>query len=217
MVDSLIKKLKENADPEQAGKMSAYMQNMFPFLGIPKPELKELIKPFLKESSKEILDWDKVMKLWNADFREAKYVAIEYLEKHKKQICSEDVEKLEYLIITDSWWETVDSIDAYVGLCVRADSSLKNKMLEWSASDNMWLRRVSIDYQQKFKEETDIEMLKSVIINNLGSKEFFINKAIGWSLREFSKTNPQWVIDFISEHKNEMAPLSIKEASKYIR
>ncbi len=216
MLDLLINMLKENADSEQAKKMSAYMQNMFPFLGIPKPELKELIRPFLKETSKEMLDWKKVINLWNVDFREAKYVAIEYLEKHKKQIKPEDIEKLEYLIVTDSWWETVDSIDSLVGICVRADSSLKKKMLEWSEFDNIWLRRVSIDYQQKFREETDTDMLERVIINNLGSKEFFINKAIGWSLREYSKVNPQWVIDFISAHKNEMASLSIKEASKYI-
>ena len=89
-------------------------------------------------------------------------------------------------------------------------------MLDWSKSDNIWLRRVSIDFQQRFKEKTNSKLLEQVIINNLGSNEFFINKAIGWSLREYSKTEEQWVKDFIKKNKDQMNKLSIKEAMKLI-
>ena len=120
------------------------------------------------------------------------------------------------MITEKSWWETVDTIDAFVGDLVLMDSGLKNLMLEWSTSDNIWLRRVSIDFQQKYKEKTDEDILENIIVANLGSEEFFINKAIGWSLRDYSKVNPKWVADFIEIYREKMAVLSIKEASKYL-
>ena len=89
-------------------------------------------------------------------------------------------------------------------------------MLKWSESDDMWLRRIAIDHQLCRKEKTDAALLKKILINNLGSDEFFINKAIGWSLRDYSKTNPQWVREFLQEHKESLSTLSIREGSKYI-
>lgn len=93
---------------------------------------------------------------------------------------------------------------------------LKKVMVEWSQTDNIWLRRVAIDHQLLFKNKTDTLLLAEIITNNFGTKEFFINKAIGWSLRDYSKTNPQWVKDFIQKHSSQMAPLSIREGSKYL-
>lgn len=89
-------------------------------------------------------------------------------------------------------------------------------MLEWAKSGSIWLRRVSIDFQQKFKDKTDTELLERIIVCNLNSNEFFINKAIGWSLREYSKINAEWVRSFISRNRNGLSSLSIKEASKYL-
>jgi 3-methyladenine DNA glycosylase AlkD len=89
-------------------------------------------------------------------------------------------------------------------------------MLVWSMSDNLWLRRVAINYQRKLKEKTNTELLEKIICNNLGTKEFFINKAIGWSLREYSKVNPDWVREFLRKYESKLAKLSIREASKYL-
>lgn len=89
-------------------------------------------------------------------------------------------------------------------------------MLELSLSEDFWLRRIAIDHQLGKKDKTKPELLAAIILNNLGSSEFFIKKAIGWSLRDYSKTNPDWVREFVKEHKNQMAPLSIREARKYI-
>ncbi|MDR1589445.1 MAG: DNA alkylation repair protein, partial [Oscillospiraceae bacterium] len=93
---------------------------------------------------------------------------------------------------------------------------VNDTLIAWSADGNFWLRRIAIDHQLKRKEKTDATLLERVIVNNFGQTEFFVNKAIGWSLREYSKTNPGWVRGFIERHRNAMAPLSIKEASKYI-
>jgi 3-methyladenine DNA glycosylase AlkD len=89
-------------------------------------------------------------------------------------------------------------------------------MLEWSISDNIWLKRVAIDFQQEYKAETNTDLLEKIICNNLGSDEFFINKAIGWSLRDYSKVNPEWVKAFLIKHKGQLSTLSLKEASKYL-
>lgn len=216
MVEEIKNLLAENGNREQAEKMSAYMKNQFDFAGVPKPLLKELIKPFLAETAKTPLDWSLVFGLWELPYREAQYVALEYLQKHRKQFESNDLDNLKKLITEKSWWETVDTIDAFVGDLVLKDESLKSIMLEWAKSDNIWLRRVAIDYQQEYKNKTDTEMLAEIIVANLNDGEFFINKAIGWSLRDYSKVNPVWVRAFIEEHRGDLAPLSVKEAEKYL-
>lgn len=94
--------------------------------------------------------------------------------------------------------------------------SVNNILLAWSTDDNFWLRRIAIDHQLMRKDKTDTELLEKIIINNLGQTEFFVNKAIGWALRDYSKTNPDWVRGFIKKYGEKMSSLSIKEASKYI-
>ena len=214
--EGIFEEVEREADDKQAEKMAAYMQNQFPFVGVPKPRLKEIMKPYLKASRKEPLDWDFIFTCWEKPYREAQYIAVEYVLLKKKEFTKEDLPNLERLITEKSWWETVDSLDMVVGLIVLKDPDLKQRMLEWSLADNIWLRRVAIDFQQEYKEDTDTELLSQIMQNNFGSSEFFINKAIGWSLRDYSKTNPVWVKDFVEKYKEKLAPLSIKEASKML-
>ncbi len=94
------------------------------------------------------------------------------------------------LIITKSWWDTTDAIDKVVGYLVKKYPELEEEMLKWSIDENIWIRRVSIIYQLGFKKNTNTALLEKIIVNNFNSKEFFINKAIGWILRDYSKTNP---------------------------
>lgn len=214
--DKMFEEMEKLGDEQQAEKMSAYMQEQFRFQGIPKPELKKLIKPYLSQMKKQDLDWGFVYACWDKPYREAQYTAIEYLLMLKNKIKVDDLDKLQYLIVNKSWWETVDTIDAFVGDIVLKEPSLKTVMLNWSLDDNIWLRRVAIDYQQEYKMQTDTDLLGRIIKNNLGSKEFFINKAIGWSLRDYSKVNPEWVRKFVDDNRERMAPLSIKEATKML-
>ena len=66
------------------------------------------------------------------------------------------------------------------------------------------------------KDKTNTNLLEQKIVNSFGSDEFFINKAIGWSLRNYYRTNLVWVINFIIKYRTLMNKLSIKEASKYL-
>ena len=212
----LFIELEKLKDDKQSKKMSAYMQNKFMFLGIPKPKLKELTKPYLNESKKYDFDWSFIDICWEKEYREAQYTAIDYLKLNIKKLTDKDLDKLKELIVTKSWWETVDSIDAMIGSIVLKHPELQNEMLNWSVSDNIWIKRVAINFQQEYKDKTNTELLEKIICNNFGSNEFFINKAIGWSLRDYSKINPEWVNCFIEQYKEKMDKLSIKEASKYL-
>lgn len=215
--DGIFELMEENGDEEQAKKMSAYMQNRFKFLGIAKPKLKELEKPYLQKARKLDFDWDFVFLCWEKPYREAQYVAVDYIMMQQKKLKPEDFENVKRMICEKSWWETVDNIDVVIGRLVQLSPEQKNTMLEWAVSDNIWLRRVAIDFQQEYKESTDRELLERIIELNLGSNEFFINKAIGWSLRDYSKTDPEWVAAFIEKYRERLAPLSVKEASKYLK
>lgn len=212
----LFKELEKLKDEEVAIKMSKYMQNKFVFLGIQKPQLNQFIKPYLKESKKYDLDWNFIDICWNKNYREAQYIGVQYLLQNTKYLNKENIDDVKKLIINKSWWDTVDSLDSVIGAIVIKNKELESEMEKWSISDNVWLRRVSIDFEQKYKDKTNEELLEKNIVNNLGSEEFFINKAIGWSLREYSKTNPKWVLNFIEKYKHKMNKLSIKEAIKYI-
>lgn len=127
-----------------------------------------------------------------------------------------DLAKIEQLVITKAWWDSVDALSEVVRKLVRRLPALKAEMLRWSLEENLWLRRVAILHQLLQKEQMDRPLLEEVLVNNLGSSEFFINKAIGWSLRDYAKTNPQWVQDFLLRYQTSLAPLTIREASKYL-
>ena len=103
-------------------------------------------------------------------------------------MCIRDRPKLERLVVTKSWWDTVDILDRVVESLVANHPELEEVILKWSLSDNIWLRRVAIDHQLLRKEKTNVQLMEKILLNNLDQTEFFINKAIGWALRDYSKT-----------------------------
>jgi 3-methyladenine DNA glycosylase AlkD len=134
----------------------------------------------------------------------------------KKYADFEDIGRIKKYIVTKAWWDTADFLCKVIGDIGLRDTKVQMLMLEWSVDADIWVRRAAILHQLAYKDKTNCELLEKIICNCLGSDEFFVNKAIGWALREYSKTSPEWVSDFISRHKDKMNSLSIKEASKYI-
>ncbi|WP_203247026.1 DNA alkylation repair protein [Sporosarcina beigongshangi] len=214
----IIEKFEANRNEELAGPMGAYMKGHFPFLGIKSPLRKELLKEHFVEYTLPEPEqlFDEVWKLYNLPEREYQYAAIALIEKMKKQLTPDDFPALQRLIETKSWWDSVDSIAPhFVGQLVKMDRAYGDKvMLKWSQSDNMWINRSAILHQLKFKQLTDTELLFTIIKQHTDSKEFFIQKAIGWALREYAKTNPDMVKDFVGEHS--LKPLSKREALKHL-
>ena len=113
-------------------------------------------------------------------------------------------------------WDTIDFLCKVIGDIGLRDPRVKDLMIDWSKDENIWLKRTAIEHQLGLKDRTDAKLLEQIIANNFGSNAFFVNKAIGWALRDYAKTNPGFVKGFINRHKDEMDILSIKEASKYL-
>ena len=213
----LITDLEENRNELLAESMSKYMQDKFRFLGVRGATRTEIYKKYFPDVRKtKTIDWDFVESCWNKEEREFQYVVVYYLKAMQKFLKREDISRLKYLIVTKSWWDTVDLLAKVVGSLVIRIEGYDQIMLEWSKDSNIWLKRVAILYQLSLKEKVDKQVLERILVNNLGDSEFFINKAIGWALRDYSKFNPEWIREFIKKNKDNMANLSIREASKYI-
>lgn len=209
----------KNADPAQAGPMKKYMRDQFEYLGIKTPQSAALQKEFYAEHGlPEVTELDPVLRdLWALPQREFQYVAVGLLGRCDKQIPAKFTKMIEYLIVTKSWWDTVDSIaGGTVGAHFKRFPDVREKYLtKWRASENFWLRRTTILFQLNYKQETDFDLLCEIIRENLGSKEFFINKAIGWSLRQYARIDPKAVKKFVDATK-ELHPLSKREALKHL-
>ncbi len=213
-----IKKLFEShSNPERAIPMSKYMKDQFSFYGIAAADRKNLYKDFLKtEKKQDSIDWKFIEQCYADNHREFQYLVYDYLLAMKKQLSFEDISSVKALVKKKSWWDTVDMLAQVVGNIALKDSRVDALMLAWSQEENIWVQRIAILYQLRFKEKTNTTQLVQILLNCVGTNEFFINKAIGWALREYSKTNPDWVRDFLEKYREQMANLSIREASKYL-
>jgi 3-methyladenine DNA glycosylase AlkD len=156
--------------------------------------------------------------LWDLPQREFQYAGIGFVGRLENQLPSKSIQTLEYMIIHKSWWDTVDSIAGRtIGVHFKRFPDVRAKYLtKWRASENFWLRRTAILFQLNYKRETDFDLLCEIIRENLDSQEFFINKAIGWSLRQYARVDPKAVKKFVNATRN-INPLSRREAMKHLR
>ena len=209
----------QNADPTKAEPMQKYMRDKFQYLGIKAPERKALMKEFFHENGLPPLEEVEMISkdLWALPQREYQYSAMTILERLKKKLTAEFITLLEYLIVTKSWWDTVDGLASHeVGTLFANYPATKDEYIaKWRTSDNMWLRRTTLLFQLKYKGKTDADLLFALINENLDSDEFFIQKAIGWALREYSKVADTAVIDYVQT--TNLAPLSEREALKWLK
>ena len=215
-VEDIFQGLKEVANPEDAIHMEAYMKDQFEFLGVKTPVRRKLSKVFFKKNSSPAIDWKFIHQAWDNPYREMQYVVLDYLQMKQKALTPSDLPKIKKLAQTKPWWDTIDFLCRSVGFICLHYPETKKFVLEWSRDEDFWLRRLAIEHQLLQKEETDVQLLEQILVNNLDQFEFFINKAIGWALRDYSKTNPDWVLEFIEKYKDKLSKLSIKEGSKYL-
>lgn len=205
-----------NGSNVAAKPMEAYMKNQFTFLGIRAGERKKLLATFLKEQGEPVDLLGLVKVLFQEEEREFQYVAIDLLSRYGKKQPSEAISVYEKLVVQKSWWDTVDGL---AGTVISNHFAMYPELIpsynaKWIDGDNIWLARTAILFQLKYKEKTDTELLFSNCEKWLDSKEFFIQKAIGWALRQYAKESPEEVRRFVKSHS--LAPLSKREALKHI-
>lgn len=205
----------QHANAGDAKLMEAYMKGHFPFFGIKATPRRAILSSFLKENGMPTpFDPEVLRAMWAAPQREFHQSALDIMVKQIRSIKQTDLPLIEEFIVTKSWWDTVDGLASWiVGPYFLKFPERKAEITgEWAVHDNMWLRRASIIFQLGYKDKTDTDLLLRHIRLNLGSREFFINKAIGWSLREYAKTDAEVVRRFVSS--TDLHPLSMREAVK---
>lgn len=215
----LINLFEARADAKNAIQMKKYMKDHFEFFGITSPERKEIYRIHwknhgyrLSDKTEEIVKW-----CWLAPQREYQYFAMELLGKQAKIANRGFIDLYSYIILNKSWWDTVDYIASnLVGVhFIKYPDQIETVTNEWMNSGNMWLQRTCLLFQLKYKSETYTSLLESFIKPLTESKEFFIRKAIGWALREYSKTDPNYVLQYVKNH--HLSGLSEREALKWMK
>ena len=218
-ISTLETAFKEKSNPENALAMAKYMRNHFAFFGIKTDDRRHIFKTLCKENQLEISENPRgiALSLYSKPERELHYCAIEILIKQLKgNYKIDDIHLIENFIITNAWWDSVDTIAKYIlgEYLLEFPLETENIIERFSNSDNMWLNRSAILFQLGYKQKTNFEILKSECEKHKYSNEFFIQKAIGWALREYSKTNPLAVKNYVNN--TNLKPLSTKEALKNI-
>jgi len=197
---------------------AAYLKNQFAQIGLKMPERRRITAKFLDKNGKPEIEnlFTCVKILWQNPYRDMQHFGLDLVEKYMNKFRKEDLEMLEFMILEKSWWDTVDMVAAkYCGQYFKLfPGEIYPVTQKWMKSENMWLQRSALLFQLKYKQNTNLSLLFGYINELKDSKEFFIRKAIGWVLREYSKTNAQIVIDFVKQ--NQLAGLSQREALKWI-
>jgi 3-methyladenine DNA glycosylase AlkD len=218
-INDLETAFRKESHPENAFAMAKYMRNLFPFFGIKTEDRRQIFKTICKENQSEISENPRAiaLKLYSKKERELHYCAIEILIKQLKgNYKKEDIQLIENIIITNSWWDSVDTIAKNILGQYLIEHPLETEKVigHFSNSENMWLNRTALLFQLGFKQKTNFDLLKSECEKHKNSNEFFIQKAIGWALREYAKTNPQELKNYVAN--TNLKPLSTKEALKNI-
>ncbi|MPZ60137.1 MAG: DNA alkylation repair protein [Propionibacteriales bacterium] len=223
LVEGVRRELRSSAYPEKAPVMQAYMKSEMPFYGVQRPAVQRICRRVFTERRLPDRDsWEATVRLlWDgAERREERYCAIK-LTGHRFYRDLQDpstVPLYDHMVTTGAWWDFTDEIATRrVGPLVRAyPGSMVPVLIAWARDQDMWRRRTAILAQLRSAEQTDVRLLRAVIEPNLPDPQFFIRKSIGWALRHYARTDPDWVRAYVEEHADAMSSLSRREASKYL-
>ncbi|HEY7044240.1 MAG TPA: DNA alkylation repair protein [Nocardioidaceae bacterium] len=218
LVDAVTEGLRSLADPAAAPQMQRYMKSAMPYLGVKMPVVRQLTRRLYAEHVlADRATWeDTVRALFDqATYREERYAAL-MLVGHRRYAYYLDAAALpllEHVIAAGAWWDIVDDVSHRVGDALRTDRRATEAVVRgWIGADDIWLRRAAIICQLGHRTDTDVTLLQDAILPAMHEREFFLRKAIGWALREYAKTDPDWVRRFVATHQEELSALSRREA-----
>jgi 3-methyladenine DNA glycosylase AlkD len=210
-----MREFKLQGDADRAPAMARYMKNQFQFLGVPAPERKRQEKGLLQQDFTKSEVLEQITTLYDRPQREYQYAAIDLAVKHLKDWTIADLQLLSQYVSQKAWWDSVDSWRTLFGGYAKQFPATKPTIFAMFAGQpNFWLRRVAITLQLQDNAQLDRRLLTQAIEADLTTDEFFIQKAIGWALRQVSKTDPDWVRHFMATH--QLSALAQREAAKYL-
>jgi 3-methyladenine DNA glycosylase AlkD len=219
LVSELRKEMKKASDSAKAVPMQAYMKTSQPFYGIPATPHRQIFRQAIRKHPIQSRDEyeQAIEELWAGKYREEMYQALEIAEHCITYQDEREWAFYEKLVQTATNWDTLDWIvGKLVSTLVLRHRKFERVLKIWADSENFWVRRASLLAHLHHKEETNTKLLAATILKLAHEKEFFIRKAIGWVLRDYSYTNPDWVREFVEKHETELSGLSRREAFKQI-
>ncbi len=219
IMDRLSRSFEGARDPQRAVPMAAYMRDQFPFLGIPGPTQKMLTRSVLAGLGRPSEADLRAVALacWQRPEREYQYFACGWLRRHARTCGAEFMDTARELIVTKSWWDTVDTLAVHVvGTLVSRRPQLVAVTDAWIRDPDRWLIRSAILHQLTYQEATDADRLFRYCAAHASHQDFFVRKAIGWALREYARTDPAAVRTFVAAHHSRLAPLSVREALRHL-
>ena len=202
------------ADPGKATAMAAYMKGRFDFLGVQTPARRQATVPIMRAFTGHPLD--AARELWALPAREYQYVAVDLLRRDNSRLSAGDLPALEALVQDKSWWDSVDGLAVTIGSIVAREPQLVGRMDALIRAPDFWLRRIALLHQLDWKQDTDAARLFAYCLRCADEREFFIRKAIGWALRQYARTNPVAVRQFLATNREKLSGLSFREASKHL-
>jgi 3-methyladenine DNA glycosylase AlkD len=223
LLAALRRALARAGTPERVAGAQAYMKSAMPFHGVDTETLRAICKAvFASHPVPDAARWRRdVLAVWRgARFREERYAAISLTGDRRARPFQtmESLPMYEEMIVTGAWWDLVDTLATKrLGEVLRNEPApMRKAMRAWSRPDDMWKRRSAILCQITFKKDTDLDLLFGLIEPSLGSKEFFLRKAIGWALRSYAWTDEKPIVTYVEKNRARLAPLSVREALKNV-
>ncbi len=217
--DQVRPMLERIADPGRAPAMAAYMKGIAPYLGVPTPARRAATRGWIRGFDPGPLATDLLgaaQDLVTEQEREFAYVAIDLVSRHARSLPESSLPALRDLALQRPWWDTVDAWATLLGRAGLGHRSWDREILGWATDERLWVRRIALVFQVGRREEVDLELLFAACAANLGDRDFFMRKAIGWGLRDAARIHPDEVRAFVESHRTRMSALSIREATKHL-
>jgi 3-methyladenine DNA glycosylase AlkD len=222
LIELIQRELAAAADADKAPAMKKYMKSAMPYLGVSVPDVRAIVRRLARQrkfTSTATLDAT-ARPLWDAaTHREHRYAATELtnVQSARKFQTPALLPLYEHMIVSGAWWDHVDEVSHRIGALLRSHrDAVRPTVLDWSASEDRWLRRTSVICQVGAKTSTDLDLLTAAVLANAGDQDFFLRKGIGWALRDYARTDPDWVRAFVTAQSDVLSPLSQREALKHL-
>ena len=223
MIDTCLDQLTTLGDPVRGEQMAAYHKAPRRYLGLSNPQVNDLVREWRAALSVE----DRVAladDLWQTDIHEARLAAAKLLEQARIRPDDAVWALIQGWVPDFDSWALADHACTSGSKRLVADRSRLNDIEPWTRSGHMWTRRAALVItlpwtKQNNPKPADLEIRDRVLgwaAAYVPDRDWFIQKAIAWWLRELSKHDAPRVRSFLDRHGAAMKPFARKEAAKYL-
>jgi 3-methyladenine DNA glycosylase AlkD len=226
LANTMESELRAAGTPERAVKEKAYLKSRLDFAGASLPAIRGCARQVRRDnpdlSGSDVLAL--ADELWASSLHERRMVAVVLLELFAAQLVPADLDRLERLVRDSYTWALVDGLAADVAASITAaypgDPTVDAVVRRWAGDDDLWVRRSALLAHLKtlgrrgsFEGWTRFCELADAMLDE---REFFVRKAIGWVLREASKTHPDQVAGWLRPRTDRVSGVTIREAVRYL-